>query len=79
MYTAYKKGRAPVDPSDGWYEGELGFFAGYVIPLAEKLKTCKVFGVECDQLLDYAKQNQQEWKNKGKDLVEMWKKEQQYL
>lgn len=50
-YAAYKAGRAAKDPADGWYEGEIGFFDYYVIPLAKKLKNCGVFGVSSDECL----------------------------
>ena len=69
MYAAYNAGRLEKDPSLGWYSGELGFFDFYIIPLAEKLKTCGVFGVSCDEFLDYAKSNIAEWAAKGQDIV----------
>ncbi|KAG7355294.1 adenylate and guanylate cyclase catalytic domain containing protein [Nitzschia inconspicua] len=77
MYTAYKAGRADKDPSVGWYEGELWFFDNYVIPLAEKLKHCEVFGVDCDQLLDFATQNRMEWQKKGMEILQKWTKEEE--
>jgi 3'5'-cyclic nucleotide phosphodiesterase len=69
MYQAYQTGRAEKDPTIGWYEGELWFFDHYIIPLAAKLKTCGVFGVSCDEFLNYARDNRAEWAIKGKDLV----------
>jgi hypothetical protein len=60
---------------EGWLEGELWFFDHYVIPLAKRLKECQVFGVACDQLLDFATQNRMEWKLKGVDNVKSWKDE----
>ena len=68
-YQAYLSGRAETDPSIGWYEGELGFFDFYVIPLAKKLKESGVFGVSSDEYLNYATQNRKEWEEKGKDIV----------
>jgi len=53
-YDAYLNGRAEKDPSEGWYEGELGFFDFYIIPLAKKLEECGVFGVSSDECLNYA-------------------------
>lgn len=53
-YEAYLNGRAQKDPSEGWYEGELGFFDFYIIPLAKKLEECGVFGVSSDECLNYA-------------------------
>ena len=68
-YAAYKAGRAPKDPSDTWYEGEIGFFDFYIIPLAKKLKECGVFGVSSTEYLCYAQQNRQEWEARGRDIV----------
>jgi hypothetical protein len=44
-YKAYLDGRAASNPADSWYQGEIGFFDFYIIPLARKLKDCGVFGV----------------------------------
>jgi hypothetical protein len=68
-YEAYKDGRAESDPSKTWYEGELGFFDFYIIPLAKKLKECGVFGVSSDEYLSYAVQNRAEWEERGKSIV----------
>jgi len=68
-YAAYQEGRAEKDPTDGWYQGELGFFDFYIIPLAKKLKDCGVFGVSSDEYLNYAEQNRKEWERKGKEVV----------
>jgi 3'5'-cyclic nucleotide phosphodiesterase len=69
MYMAFMSGRAEKDPTIGWYDGELWFFDNYIIPLANKLKTCGVFGVSCDELLDYANRNRAEWAAKGRSIV----------
>jgi hypothetical protein len=45
MYVAHRHDRMKADPSTFWYQGELGFFDNYIIPLAKKLKECNVFGV----------------------------------
>ena len=69
MYKAYKEGRADKDPSEFWYEGEIGFFDFYIIPLAKKLKDCGVFGKSSDEYLNYALNNREEWKARGRDVV----------
>lgn len=69
MYKAYKQGRSTVDPSETWYQGEIGFFDFYIIPLAKKLKDCGVFGVSSYEYLSYAERNRDEWEAKGKDVV----------
>lgn len=73
LYRAYKEGRAEKDPSETWYQGELGFFDFYIIPLAKKLKECGVFGVSSDEYLTYAMQNRREWEMKGQEMVEEYK------
>lgn len=70
MRTAYLAGRMEKDPADSWYQGELWFFDNYVIPLAKKLRECEVFGVACDEFLDFATQNRTEWEAKGQKIVE---------
>jgi class 3 adenylate cyclase len=69
MWKAYKAGHAETNPADAWYTGEMGFFDFYVIPLAEKLSECGVFGVSSDENLMYA--NRREWELKGQELVAM--------
>jgi 3'5'-cyclic nucleotide phosphodiesterase len=69
MYFAYVAGRAEKNPLESWYDGELWFFDNYVIPLAKKLKTCGVFGVSCDELLNYANDNRKEWETKGREII----------
>ena len=70
MYKAYREDRAGADPSEFWYQGEIGFFDFYIIPLAKKLAECGVFGVSSDEYLNYAQKNRKEWEAKGQDVVE---------
>ena len=74
QYTAYKAGRLERNPVESWYGGELWFFDNYIIPLASKMRDCKVFGVSCDEFLDFATDNRLEWASKGKDIVADWAK-----
>jgi len=70
MYRAWKLGRgATKDPSEFWYQGEIGFFDFYIIPLAKKLKECGVFGVSSDEYLQYALNNKAEWVQRGREVV----------
>ena len=68
-YLAYKDGRAETDPSVNWYKGEIGFFDFYILPLAQKLKDCGVFGVSSDEYMCYAQENRKEWESRGQELV----------
>ena len=69
MYEAYRTGRAATNPADFWYQGEIGFFDYYIIPLAKKLKDCGVFGVSSDEYLNYAMKNREEWEMRGPEIV----------
>jgi 3'5'-cyclic nucleotide phosphodiesterase len=69
MSHAYAAGRAEINPADTWYQGELGFFDFYVIPLAKKLADCGVFGVSSDEYLNYARKNRDEWEARGEQIV----------
>lgn len=74
MYFAYLNGRSEKDPSEFWFNGEIGFFDFYIIPLANKLKDCwSVFGISHGEFLNYATSNRNEWESKGMDLVEQMK------
>jgi hypothetical protein len=68
-YAGYLSGRAEKDPSESWYEGEMGFYDFYRIPLAKKLKDCCVFGVSSDEFLNYGIVNRKEWEVKGDSVV----------
>ena len=54
------------------FQGEIGFFDFYIIPLAKKLFTCGVFGVSSDEFLNYALINRKEWEQKGEQMVEQY-------
>jgi 3'5'-cyclic nucleotide phosphodiesterase len=69
IYEAYQSGRVKSNPRDFWYEGELGFFDNYILPLAKKLKDCNVFGVSSDEYLNYAEKNRAEWEARGREIV----------
>jgi class 3 adenylate cyclase len=68
-YEAFVTDRADKDPSEYWYQGEMGFFDFYIIPLAKKLKDCGVFGISSDECLNYAIKNRQEWEVRGIEIV----------
>jgi len=70
MCAAHKAGRMAMDPASFWYNSELKFFDNYIIPLAQKLKECNVFGVSSEECLNYALQNREEWEVRGETIVE---------
>lgn len=69
MYRAYRAGRLGSNPSQNWYQSELGFFDNYIIPLAKKLRECGVFGVSSDEYLNYALANRLEWESRGESII----------
>ena len=68
-YQAFLDGHMKQNPASNWFEGELKFFDFCVIPMANKLKQCGVFGVSSDEYLTYAIQNRKEWELHGKEVV----------
>jgi hypothetical protein len=69
-YVAYLKGMSGENPPWlGWYKGEIWFFDNYIIPLAQKLNDCGVFGVSYHEYLNYAQQNRLEWEREGEGIV----------
>ena len=68
-YQAFRQGRADTNPADNWYEGEIGFFDHYIIPLCKKLRDCGVFGPTGDENLNYATSNRNMWAREGEAIV----------
>jgi hypothetical protein len=69
MFCAFRDGRSDRNPAEFWYDGEIGFYDFYIIPLAKKLKECGVFGVSSDEYLNYALKNREEWETRGREIV----------
>ncbi|CAB9520226.1 Receptor-type guanylate cyclase gcy [Seminavis robusta] len=69
LYVAYLNGKMDKDPATFWYQGEIGFFDFYIIPLTRKLKECGVFGVSSEEYLQYAISNRKEWEARGEACV----------
>jgi hypothetical protein len=68
VWSAYASGRTDTDSTLGWYEGQISFFDGYIIPLATKLKDSGVFGNAGAEYLGNALNNREEWIEKGKEI-----------
>lgn len=73
LYVAFKTGRSGNDPSNDWYQNQLGFYKLYVIPLAEKMKTCGVFGERGGEWVENAISIRDRWCREGdqetKDMI----------
>jgi hypothetical protein len=71
MTLAFRNGRSSFDPSSNWYQGEIGFFDHYVIPLAKKMKEAGVFGSAGAPYLAFATSNKEMWEASGPQAVEV--------
>ena len=75
MCIAYQLGRGlGQDPAKTWYEDELRFFDNHVIPLAQKLDECGIFGASSYECLKYALENRIKWEVTGKEVVDEYRK-----
>lgn len=65
MTAAWQYGRSENEPGADWYNGEIGFFKGWVVPLAEKLKSLGIFGDLGEMFLLHATTNLRRWEKEG--------------
>lgn len=70
LYDAYKSGRSANDPCQGWYKNQIGFYSMYVIPLAEKMEKCGVFGELGGEWVKNAKLIRDRWTREGEEVTE---------
>ncbi|KAL7544194.1 hypothetical protein ACHAWF_007573 [Thalassiosira exigua] len=70
LFVAYKEGRSDNDPSKGWYGNQLGFYRLYVIPLAEKMRKCGVFGELGGEWVKNAISIRDRWSQEGERITE---------
>jgi hypothetical protein len=66
---AFKSGRTESLPTNSWHQAELSLFDDHVIPLAERLKKCGVFGDASDECLHFALENRARLALEGKQIV----------
>lgn len=70
QYKAFCLRLCNTDPASVWFEHELQFLDGTVLPLITKLKDCGFFGAASyEGLWDYAVGNRDEWARNGRDIV----------
>lgn len=67
LNTAYKQGRS-FDPSKNWYEGQIGFFENYIIPLSTRLKQSELFGSQGSLFVKLAVENKHRWTIEGNNI-----------
>ncbi|KAL7466151.1 hypothetical protein ACHAXS_009586 [Conticribra weissflogii] len=69
LFDAYKRKRSDSDPAKGWYENQLFFYKIYVLPLAEKMKTCGVFGELGGAFYRNAISIRDRWEREGEEIT----------
>jgi len=69
LYVALKAGRSDNDPSNDWYKNQLGFYRIYVLPLAEKMDKCGVFGERGREWVKNAVLIRDRWTREGEQLT----------
>lgn len=70
FYVAHLSNRLSFDPSNNWYENQIGFFSHYIIPLSQKMKTCGVFGTTGTVFEYFATENKKRWVEDGEAISE---------
>ena len=68
---AYHKGQCSIDakdPSEIWFEDQIGFFNGYVIPLAQRMVESGIFLNNGHEFVKRAKFNCERWKIEGRQI-----------
>jgi len=67
LKDANKANRGP-DCTENWFQGQIDFFDGYVLPLARRLEQCKVFGVLGSLFYENAMSNRSQWLEEGRAI-----------
>jgi len=70
FFVARLRGRLSFDPSENWYENQIGFFSHYIIPLSQKMSKCGVFGSAGSVFEYFAKENRKRWTEEGEEISE---------
>ena len=68
LNDAYVSGRGN-NPASNWFNGQIGFFDYYVIPLAKRLQQSGVFGIAGDSFVENAVNNKNRWQQDGLMIV----------
>mmetsp|Transcript_29238 Transcript_29238/g.62172 ORF Transcript_29238/g.62172 Transcript_29238/m.62172 type:complete len:516 (+) Transcript_29238:86-1633(+) len=70
FYIAHSSDRLSFNPSENWYENQIGFFTHYIIPLSKKMKVCGVFGTTGNVFEYFAIENKKRWTEEGETISE---------
>jgi 3'5'-cyclic nucleotide phosphodiesterase len=73
IFLAFQSGHETTNPTEVWYDQELSFFDNYIIPLANRMKLCDLFGESyCAELLNFATRNRNQWAEHGRRIVQQF-------
>jgi len=67
LRDANKSNRGP-DCTGNWFQGQIDFFDGYILPLARRLEQCKIFGVLGSLFYENAMSNRSRWVEEGRTI-----------
>jgi hypothetical protein len=69
LRKAYAHGRG-IDPTDGWYNNQIGFMEAYLLPLARRLDDTGAFGdKQGGMFADIVYENRDRWIREGMSLT----------
>lgn len=68
LYVAYLSNRLSFNPSENWYQNQIGFFSHFILPLTQKLKRCGIFGSTGSVFEYFATENKKRWMNEGEEI-----------
>ena len=69
LKKAHKEGRGP-DPSEGWYNNQIAFLESYLLPLAQRMEDCGIFGpVVGPAFAQIVEANRDEWLERGQEVT----------
>jgi hypothetical protein len=68
LFEAFHAGRLSNDPTEGWYQNQINFFVNYIIPLAERVDKCGIFGSKGTKFMYFATKNKRKWTCEGQRI-----------
>ena len=68
LYVAHLSNRLSFDPSENWYQNQIGFFTLFILPLTHKMKKCGIFGSTGSVFEYFATENKKRWMNEGEEI-----------
>lgn len=68
MLHSFLEGKGD-DPAPSWFQGQISFFDGYIIPLAKKLQQSGAFAASGEMFLNCVLENRRRWVTEGEAVT----------